>query len=279
LLVNLYFGGWGLIFSSAMILKIADLFYRIYGRLTPFTIAFQEAIDDLETNRQDYVCMLYENRDKVGDWEMLVIDRIFTASTGSLDASIDQPLWKDLLSFLLAPFMSINQMYGALTYGGDETGFLECGVCEFTRFELMDILPESVTDGETTIGINGNTVTWNANNTQVNLLIVSAGLNLPANKRLIGILHETVTIHGQYYTGKTTGGTHIFGTQGQKAYIVSWEYPQDTAFVEWVGTGSVVYLDQPTNFWFPHVQTAINSWSTGANEIRLQWIVETLEDT
>jgi len=143
LVVNFALGGIGLVLSSAMILKIAELYARLYVWLDPFIEAVDGAIADLEANKQEYICWMYEHRGNVGDWELDLVTKLFNASSGGLVANTQQPLWRDLLSFLIPVYTAVDTLYGSVTYAGDKTGFVacDCGVIVPSGLWAKDYTP------------------------------------------------------------------------------------------------------------------------------------------
>lgn len=128
LVVNFFTGRWGLVFSSAMVLKIAQTYARMYSWIDPFTESVDSALLDLQTNKEDYVCQLYQMRENSADWENWLINTLFTASSGGLDAGTQQPVWKDLLSFLLPAYTGLNSLFGGLTYTRTQN-IKDCSEC------------------------------------------------------------------------------------------------------------------------------------------------------
>ena len=121
-------GGLGLLFSSAFVLKIADVLWRMYkswerGASQDF---FNDLADDINTNRQDYVCAIYQNRagGVSGLNEFLAL--IFNAAANAAEGQADQSVWQDALQWLFPPYL----FFAALNAGVDApANAVSCDAC------------------------------------------------------------------------------------------------------------------------------------------------------
>lgn len=129
LIANFMLGGWALVFSTAMIIKLAELAWRLWENTEDVAEVFGDMRDDVAANRQELVCMLYENRNDSANWENQLISWLFTRSSGSMAETTHEPWYQDILNMLLPVNMAIGQLYGAFTYRLPSDMFVDCGSC------------------------------------------------------------------------------------------------------------------------------------------------------
>jgi hypothetical protein len=153
---NLYTGGWGVVFSRAMLLKLAELFSRLAINTDIFVAALLLARQDLIENKSEIICELYTNRENVGDWENMIVTRLFNLSSGGMDATTDKPLYLDLLRYLLSAYSSLNMLYGAITYSGTPDPY-DCSQCEESEPGPWNAIYTGGHDGQTSYAETHNT--------------------------------------------------------------------------------------------------------------------------
>lgn len=129
-IANLVTGGWGVVFSRGMILKLAELYARLAINTDIFVAALILARQNLMENKQAYICALYQNRGSAGEWENDLVTWLFEASSGGMDSLNERPYYLDLLRMALPGLASIGIMYDAFTYNYPVEDGLDCSLCE-----------------------------------------------------------------------------------------------------------------------------------------------------
>lgn len=127
--VNVYTLGWAAIFSSAFFLKLAEALRRLWDNTELVDELLTGAADYIAENRQELVCMLYENRYNAADWENQLVTLWAQSTAGGLASQNNQPFYYDVLKYLVAGFTALNQLYHAVTYKLPTDQFLSCGAC------------------------------------------------------------------------------------------------------------------------------------------------------
>jgi len=130
LIVNFFTGGWALVFSSAMMLKLAEVFYRLWDNTEDVAGLFGDLNQEIIDNRQELVCMLYEARHDSANWTNLLIAWMLNRSVGSLNSTTNEPLWETALNYIFPQKMFLGQLYGSFTYKYDIANALDCSVCD-----------------------------------------------------------------------------------------------------------------------------------------------------
>jgi hypothetical protein len=218
-IANLFIGGWSVIFSRGLIIKIAELYARLAINTDIFAAALIVARQNLLENRETYICQLYTNRGNVGDWENTLVTALFNASSGGMDDLNDKPLYLDLLRFALPGFASLGQVYASLTYNGPEDPF-DCSACEASDIDITEDFSGMVdlTDRWTVVRVflSGETASLNSTDVHSAQLIM---LETDLENKWGGVpgLYENVIISFRWRATQVDDPTATFRLSGQQS--------------------------------------------------------------
>lgn len=156
-IANLIIGGWPVVFSRGMILKLAELYARLVVNTDVFVVALLLARQNLIDNKSEYICALYQNRGNVADWENDLVTWIFEASSGGLDSLNERPYYLDLLRMFLPGLASVGIVYDSFTYNYPIEDGYDCADCEEPEPVWIPAYSTGYL-GDTTLAVTADTV-------------------------------------------------------------------------------------------------------------------------
>ncbi|MBK8706567.1 MAG: hypothetical protein IPN33_25360 [Saprospiraceae bacterium] len=160
-------GGIALLFSSAFVIKLAEIAYKLITRWEiTVTIEFlDDMIAFIDANRQDMVCDLYESRTGGMSGVNSMLARVLNFAAGLEYAQAEFSTIQELVTMILPPGLFFAALAGAVDY--ENANFVDCGLCDepyegpptglhWVRADMLEIVQYG-TNGQSyeSIGSNG----------------------------------------------------------------------------------------------------------------------------
>ena len=122
-------GGIALLFSSAFVIKLAEIAYKLITRWEiTVTIEFlDDMIAFIEENRQDMVCDLYESRAGGMSGVNSMLARVMNFAAGLEYAQAEFSTVQELVTMILPPGLFFAALAGAVDY--ENSNFVDCAGC------------------------------------------------------------------------------------------------------------------------------------------------------
>ena len=128
--VNILTLGWAVLFSRALIVKMATVAYKMKDSFTLAGIAefFASCMDYIQDNRQELVCSIYSARVGGSDGMNDFIANIFEWAAGTAAYVADAPLITELLGYFFPPSLFGAAMVSGIGYTG--VNAVSCENCD-----------------------------------------------------------------------------------------------------------------------------------------------------
>ena len=112
---SVFAGVWSGFFVPAMVIKLAEHLFSL-AKVEDVGLLFTSVASYISANRQELVCSLYANRADSSGWENWLVDKLASATAGSLSSANSASSWLLSLTWLIPSNLGSQMLFGGNSY-------------------------------------------------------------------------------------------------------------------------------------------------------------------